>query len=533
MEKNSKRKPGPYSYEERLKIVKLFLEEGYSATQLGQQFHLSDSSVTGWVKRYRAHGEAGLRDKIRAKSSPKPSTADPIKTQILTHKQANPDHGAKRISQIFRRFLGLQVSTHQVRETLREESLLGVPPKPKPKNDPKPRFFERSTPNQLWQTDIMTFRLAGQNAYLIGFMDDYSRYLVGLGAYRAQKAENVLETFKIALGEYGTPRELLSDNGRQYHNWRGTTMFEKTLQTHSIKHFRSQPHHPQTLGKIERFWQTVQQEFLFKCQFDSFENFRERLNLWVKYYNFKRPSQGIGGMCPADRFFEIQHDLKKTLEKAVVENVQELALRGQVKNPFYMVGRLGDQNVAILAEKGKLTLHLDDPDRPEGKQISCDLNAELTSNSPKVIFNAGENTDAEINEKIASSPMFGSTRNHPENHPATERTPGDCTSREMQSGVGFVVSDAECTRDLPGIIDPAGAIGPLGISGAGGDAERSGESPQAGQDTGGSAAEPPGSIAGTAHSETGDAGTPTGTSSGEAGNDLKYTVKDIKFNITI
>ena len=47
--------------------------------------------------------------------------------------------------------------------------------KPK-KNPPKPRFFERSRPNQLWQSDIMTFRLAGRNAYLIGFMDDYSRY---------------------------------------------------------------------------------------------------------------------------------------------------------------------------------------------------------------------------------------------------------------------------------------------------------------------------------------------------------------------
>jgi len=44
--------------------------------------------------------------------------------------------------------------------------------------------------------------------------DDYSRYVVGLGAYRSQTAENVLETVKIAFGEYGIPREMLSDNGR-------------------------------------------------------------------------------------------------------------------------------------------------------------------------------------------------------------------------------------------------------------------------------------------------------------------------------
>jgi hypothetical protein len=27
----------------------------------------------------------------------------------------------------------------------------------------------------------MTFRLAGKNAYLIGYLDDYSRYITGLG----------------------------------------------------------------------------------------------------------------------------------------------------------------------------------------------------------------------------------------------------------------------------------------------------------------------------------------------------------------
>jgi predicted DNA-binding transcriptional regulator AlpA len=41
--------------------------------------------------------------------------------------------------------------------------------KRKPKKNPtKPRFFERSRPNQLWQSDIMTFRLAGCNAYAQG-----------------------------------------------------------------------------------------------------------------------------------------------------------------------------------------------------------------------------------------------------------------------------------------------------------------------------------------------------------------------------
>jgi hypothetical protein len=136
-----------------------------------------------------------------------------------------------------------------------------------------------------------------------------------------------------------------------------------------------------TLGKIERFWSTIQQEFLFRVQFDSFENARERLMLWVKYYNYKRPHLGIGGLCPADRFFEVQNELKQTLEHGIEENVLELALRGKPQRPFYMVGRLGGQNVAIRAEKGKIRMHVDDPEKIEGKELVYDLNQENINGS--------------------------------------------------------------------------------------------------------------------------------------------------------
>ena len=47
----------------------------------------------------------------------------------------------------------------------------------KPVPPSKPRFFERAQPNhQLWQSDIMTFRLAGRNAYLTGFINVPLRY---------------------------------------------------------------------------------------------------------------------------------------------------------------------------------------------------------------------------------------------------------------------------------------------------------------------------------------------------------------------
>ena len=50
-----------------------------------------------------------------------------------------------------------------------------------------------------------------------------------------------------------------------------------------------------TLGKIDRFWKTIYEEFLVRAQFGSFEEAQERVRHWVKYYTHKRPHQGIGG----------------------------------------------------------------------------------------------------------------------------------------------------------------------------------------------------------------------------------------------
>jgi len=347
-----------YPFDFRLKIVKLHLEDGHSANHIAEQFGISDFSVHRWSRLYREHGEQGLRNRQRKSSPTKVPAA--VTQHIVDLKKENPGFGVKRISDVLKRFFLLKASPSTVRRTLRDQGLT-TPAKKKPKKNPaKPRFFERATPNQMWQSDILTFRLAGKNAYLIGYIDDYSRYITGLGFYRSQTAENVIETYRRAVGEYGVPKEMLTDNGRQYTNWRGTTRFEKELAKDRVKHIRSRPHHPMTLGKIERFWKSILTEFLQRAQFTSYEDAAGRIAFWIKYYNYKRPHQGIGGLCPADRFFEIDTALKKTLEKGVEENALELALRGKPRDPFYMVGRMGDQSVVIRAEKGKVKMLVDD-----------------------------------------------------------------------------------------------------------------------------------------------------------------------------
>ena len=364
-----------YGFEFKLRCVKLRLEEGFPVSLLSKEVGASKDVIRRWVKAYEERGEAGLRDPI-VPTRNRRKLPGPVREKIVEIKKREPLFGVKRISHLLKRAFFLSASPETVRRTLQEESLI-VPPKKKPRhNISRPRFFERTTPNQLWQTDIFTFRLGGRYAYLIGFVDDYSRYVVELGLYRSQTADQVLEVYRRAVGEYGVPKEMLTDRGRQYTNWRGTTRFERDLKKDRVKHIKSQPHHPMTLGKVERFWKTIYEEFLVRAQFGSFEEAQDRIRHWVQYYNHKRPHQGIGGLCPADRYFEIQGELRKTIERGIAENVLEMALRGKPREPFYMVGRMEGQSVVLRAEKGKLRLMVDDEDGGGTREMVYDVTAQ-------------------------------------------------------------------------------------------------------------------------------------------------------------
>ncbi len=365
--------PHVHPFEVRRKAVQLCLEEGFPVEQVARELGVGFSTLGAWVRRYRAQGEAGLQAKPTRRGRQRPKVAPVVKTQVVELKRRHPDLGIQKISQFLRRVLFLPVSRETVRRTLHEHQLLKQPRRKPPRNPPQPRFFERSTPNQMWQTDIFTFRLGGKNAYLIGFLDDHSRYVVGLDVFRSQTAEHVLEVYRRAVAEYGVPKEMLSDQGRQYSSWRGATRFEAELRKDRVHHIKSRPHHPMTLGKIERFWKTIWEEFLVRAQFDSFESAGERIRLWVKHYNHRRPHQALEGLCPADRFFAIAQELRQVIERGLQDNVLELALRGQPRSPFYMVGRLGEQSVVIRAEKGRVKMLVDGEESRPHQEVSYDL----------------------------------------------------------------------------------------------------------------------------------------------------------------
>jgi transposase InsO family protein len=452
-----------YAVEFKLRAVKLHLEEGFPQELVCQEMGMGTSTFSGWLKRYREQGEEGLRFLLPlggGGSKKRSRLPGPVVEKILELKRQNPWWGIKRIAQALRRMFFLQASPESVRTRLHEAGLMQRQQRRAKgkRNLSRPRFFERSTPNQMWQSDIFTFRLGGRYAYLIAFLDDYSRFVVGADLFRSPTAQAVIEVYRVAAGEYQPPKEMLTDNGRQYASWRGTSRFEWEMKKDHIIHIKSRPQHPMTLGKVERFWATIWQDFLVRAQFESFESARERIKLWIKYYNHRKPHQGIGGLCPADRYFEIQSELRKTIEAGIKSNLLEMALRGQPRAPFYMVGRMEGQSVVLRAEKGKLKLSVDDEQENQTKELEYDLNK-------------GEEKNEKGNQSIKPSEA-GDKQSWAQTTNALAQL--QCAG-ESAGGAGSVDRAGASGADLPTVIHQPDQLPPMAGTGDGGNAPSTGE----------------------------------------------------------
>jgi hypothetical protein len=180
---------------------------------------------------------------------------------------------------------------------------------------------------------------------------------------------------------------VLTDNGPQYHSWRGKSAFRKLLDKRGIRQIIARPKRPQTLGKTERFWQTLWKECLESAIPVSVEDARQRVGHFIDYYNFQRTHQGIGGLVPADRFFDAEAEVRKTIEARVKQNALDLARHGMPRQSVYLTGQVGGEGISLHGEGGRVVLTTS-----EGRQQEVDLTATGKREQPK------EESDGHVHE---------------------------------------------------------------------------------------------------------------------------------------
>jgi transposase InsO family protein len=363
----------PFEPETRVLILDTWIRSGLPAGDFAPLVGISKHTLYAWKKRFEDEGPAGLVDK--PKGARKGSRlAEATKRSILMIKEANPDFGVQRISDMLLRGPALSASPSAVSRVLHEAGYVTEEVRTSPHRD-KPRRFERANPNELWQTDIFTFTLKRTNrrVHLVAFMDDHSRFITSFALNASASTAMVIEAFERGIVSYRPPTEVLTDNGPQYVTWRGTSQFAKECRRRGIKQIVSKPKHPQTLGKIERFWGTIWRDCIRDAIFVDINDAERRIGLFIDYHNFQRPHQGIGGLTPADRFFEAQREVLHTLRERVHANSLEIARNGSPKAPFYITGNVNGKAFSVHAEGERILLRREGEDEAQEIDLTAGI----------------------------------------------------------------------------------------------------------------------------------------------------------------
>jgi hypothetical protein len=153
----------------------------------------------------------------------------------------------------------------------------------------------------------ITIADADKTYYLLGMLDGYSR-TAWVEVLEDKKALSVmfatLKSLNILHKEYKIEIEsILSDNGAEFGSGpapknKDQHPFERLLMEMRIKHLYTKPYRPQTNGKIERFWKTLNEDFIEDALFESLEDLKNEMLEYLVYYNNYRPHSAINGLTP-------------------------------------------------------------------------------------------------------------------------------------------------------------------------------------------------------------------------------------------
>jgi transposase InsO family protein len=172
---------------------------------------------------------------------------------------------------------------------------------PRPRRRPKAdyRRWERDRPMELWQLDIMggIWLANGRELKAVTGIDDHSRFCVMAGLVERANARSVCRVFTAALARYGTPEEVLTDNGKVFTGRLGPhpaeMLFDRICREQGITHRCTGVRCPTTTGKIERFHKTLRAELLTGRRFASLHHAQQLLDAWVADYNLHRDSPWV------------------------------------------------------------------------------------------------------------------------------------------------------------------------------------------------------------------------------------------------
>jgi len=216
--------------------------------------------------------------------------------ELVCLKACLPDAGCRRVADVFNRCFAakrkITVSKSYVAYVLMRERY-AVEAERKRIRRKKPFDPPR---NAVWAIDLTGKQDAGGQIHsILGFIDHGTRRLLSLAVPADKCAWTLLGHLFLAMGRYGKPKALRSDNE---HVFTGK-VFRLGLRLAGIRQQRTQLGCPWQNGRIERLFGTLKNKLDQWCVADKAQ-LNHALASFALWYNAIRPHQNLNGRTPME-----------------------------------------------------------------------------------------------------------------------------------------------------------------------------------------------------------------------------------------
>lgn len=355
--------------DERYRFVSLGIQPDSNISELCREFGISRKTGHELLRRYRAEGRSGITERSRRPHSIPNALSPAMVCEIVSVRQGHPRWGGETIRAILlRSFSPKDVPCGRTIDRVLDRC--GMIEHKRRKRGGKIYYPEQvirpKAPNDVWTVDFKGWWLTkdGKRCMPLTIRDEYSRYILDIGALRHGSTEEVWPRFEACFERYGMPLYMRSDNGSPFcasEALRGLSQLSVRWIKLGIKPNRIPLASPCYNGGHERMHGDMKAEL----QRDSAKNCKVQQNIfdeWRDEFNTVRPHRALKMKTPSEKYEISIRSYEKARNPFQYEDCMEtrrVTKRGEVwwkGKRCFIAGALAGETLAIERQEEELDL---------------------------------------------------------------------------------------------------------------------------------------------------------------------------------